>query len=66
MFALVFALSLGATALVLLSDAYYPGNVLAASGLRRLPVIAIILISATATSLTDDQSTYHSVRLKDA
>lgn len=49
-----------------LSDAYYPGNVLAASGLRRLPVIAIILISATATSLTDDQSTYHSVRLKDA
>jgi len=66
LFALVFALTLGVTALVLFSDAYYPGNVLAASGLRRLPVIAIILISAVATSLTDDQSTYHSVRLKDA
>ncbi len=63
LFALVFALALGATALVLFSDAYYPGNVLAASGLRRLPVIAIILISAVATSLTDDQSTYHSIRL---
>lgn len=66
LFALVFALALGVTALVLLSDAYYPGNVLAASGLRRLPVIAIILISAVATSLTDDQSAYHSVRLKEA
>ncbi|WP_418005206.1 hypothetical protein ACNO8X_10375 [Mycobacterium sp. PDNC021] len=66
LFALVFALGLGATALVLLSDAFYPGNVLAASGLRRLPVIAIILISAVATSLIDGQSTYHSIRLKDA
>jgi hypothetical protein len=65
LFALVFALTLGFAALVLLSDAYYPGNVLAASGLRRLPVIAIVLISAVATSLTDGQSTYHSVRLKD-
>jgi hypothetical protein len=64
-FAFVFALALGLTALLLLGDSAYPGNLLAALGLNRLPIIAIMLVCFVATSFVDNQSIYHSTRLLD-
>jgi hypothetical protein len=64
LFMLAAALTLGLAALVLVGDALYPGNVLAACGLRRLPIIGILAVSVVITSIADDQSVYHSTRLK--
>lgn len=64
LFMLAAALTLGLTALVLLGDTVYPGNVLAACGLRRLPIMTLLAVSVVITSVADDQSVYHSTRLK--
>lgn len=64
LFMLAAALTLGLAALVLVGDAFYPGNVLAACGLSRLPIIGILAVSMVITSIADDQSVYHSTRLK--
>ncbi|MGH3677499.1 MAG: hypothetical protein ACRDU5_17530 [Mycobacterium sp.] len=62
-FAFVLALALGLTALLLVGDSTYPGNLLAACRLRRLPIIAIMTICFLATSFIDNQSVYHATRL---
>jgi hypothetical protein len=62
-FAFAMAMVLGLTALVLLGDSIYPGSALAACGLKRLPVIAIVALSFLGTAMVDDQSVYHSTRL---
>ncbi|RIT42391.1 hypothetical protein D2E80_22235 [Mycobacteroides abscessus] len=64
LFMLAVAVTLGLTAMLLFGDAAYPGNVLAACGFRRLPVIAIVVVSCVITSVVDDQSVYHATRLK--
>ncbi|HKP39582.1 MAG TPA: hypothetical protein VJV41_01050 [Mycobacterium sp.] len=63
LFAFAFAMVLGLTALLLLGDSIYPGSALAACGVKRLPVIAIVAVSFLGTSIVDDQSVYHSTRL---
>jgi hypothetical protein len=63
LFAFAMAMVLGLTALVLLGDSIYPGSALAACGVRRLPVIAIVALSFLGTAMVDDQSVYHSTRL---
>lgn len=63
LFAFALAMSLGLTALVLLGDSIYPGSALAACGVKRLPVIAIVALSFVGTAMVDDQSVYHSTRL---
>jgi hypothetical protein len=62
-FAFVLALVLGLTAVLLVSDSTYPGNLLAVCRLRRLPIIAFMTISFLATSFIDNQSVYHATRL---
>ena len=62
-FALALALVLALSALLLLGDSIYPGNVLAACGIRRLPVIGIAVVCFLATAVVDDQSVYHSARV---
>ena len=62
-FAFAMAMALGLTALVLLGDSIHPGPALAACGLKRLPVIAIVALSFLGTAMVDDQSAYHATRL---
>jgi hypothetical protein len=62
-FAFALALALGLTTLLLLGDSFYPGNVIAACGIKRLPVIGIAVVCFLATAAIDDQSVYHSTRL---
>jgi len=54
------------TALVLIGDALPTHGALALLGLRRVPVLALVLALAVATGLIDRQAAYYDVRLLDS